>query len=162
MISSCFSALDALQHGAVGPTPDRIRGDQPGRPGLACDDLGARLLEPIDDQVGPGRHTAGIEPVEGCEIGVTQGVAFLAPPQKRRIPHDDIRRRPFWFRPIRIHDGIPLLDGIQRLEDRVLGQREAVREHPLDLADPDRDPRQFRRVGVELDPEHRFRTDQRE
>ena len=122
MISSCFSALDALQDGAVRPTPDRVRGDQPGRPGLAGDDLGARLLEPIDDQVGPGRHTAGIEPVERLEIGIAQGAAFLAATQKRRIPNDHIRRRPVGLGPVGVQNRVALLDGVQGLEDGLFRQ----------------------------------------
>ncbi len=127
MLGSGFSALDALQHGAVRPTPDRVRGDQAGRPRLTRDNLGARFLKPIGYQVGPGRHTPGIEPVERLETGVAKGVAFLAPTQKRRISHDDIRLRPFEFRPVRVHYDVSLLDGVQGLQDRILA---AVRRPP--------------------------------
>lgn len=107
MLGSGFSALDALQHGAVRPTPDRVRGDQAGRPRLTRDNLGARFLKPIGYQVGPGRHTPGIEPVERLEIGVAKGTALLAATQEGRIADDHIGRGPLRFRAIGIEDGIP-------------------------------------------------------
>lgn len=51
---------------------------------------------------------------------------------------------------------------VEDFEDGSLGQGEAVIQHPLDLADPDHDPGQFRREGVDLDAQHILGSDQGE
>jgi len=51
---------------------------------------------------------------------------------------------------------------VQRAQDRVAPVAQAVAEHPLDLADPDRDPRQLGGVGVDLDAQDRIGPDPRE
>lgn len=62
--------------------------------------------------------------------------------------------RPLGLAAVGIEHGVALLDVVQGLEDGVAGDIEAVAEHPLDLADPHRDPGQLRGIGVELDAEH--------
>lgn len=153
---------NALQHSAIRAAANRIGGDQPRRPRLSRDNLGACLLEPIGDQIGPARDAPGIEPLQRLKIGIAERAAFLAPAQKRRIAHDDIGLGPRRFAAVRVQDGVLLADGVERFEDGVFRQREAVVQHPLKLADPDRDAGEFGGVGVEFDPEHVLRADARE
>ena len=48
-------------------------------------------------------------------------------------------------------NGVAAFDGFQRFQDRIARLGESVAAHPLDVADPDGDARQFRCVGVDLD-----------
>src|SRR5680860_473476 len=61
-----------------------------------------------------------------------------------------------------IKHGIPALDVLQGAENRVADIGETVREHPLNLADPDDHPGELRRVGVQFEPEHDLGSDARE
>ncbi|MBK5962748.1 hypothetical protein CCR95_01180 [Thiocystis minor] len=166
----CFSVIpilngsrrNALQHPAIRAAANRIGGDQSRRPRSPHFNLGARLLEPIGDQIRPSGDAPGIEPLQRLKIGIAERAAFLAPAQKRRVAHDDIGLGPFRFGPVRVHDGILLADGVERFEDGVLRQREAVVQHPLNLADPDRDAGEFGGVGVEFESQHVLRADARE
>ena len=49
---------------------------------------------------------------------------------------------------------IPAFDLIQRRENRIAADVVAVLQHPLNLADPHRHPRQFGGVGIEFDAQH--------
>ena len=51
---------------------------------------------------------------------------------------------------------------MERSQDRVARRRKAVSAHPLDFADPHRHSRKLGRIGIELDPEHAFRSDAQE
>ena len=81
--------------------------------------------------------------------------------QKRRVAHDELRRRPLRFRRIvgvaQVQYRVGLADGVQRRQDGPLRVREPVGLVPLDVADPQRRPRQFRRVVVDLQPQHLVR-----
>ena len=54
---------------------------------------------------------------------------------------------------------VPAFNVLERFQDRPVAQAVAVAQHPLNLADPDREPRQFGGVGIELEAEHGFRPD---
>jgi hypothetical protein len=50
-------------------------------------------------------------------------------------------------------------DALERAQDRIAPVSEAVVEHPLDLADPDRHPGELGGIRVDLDPQDRLRAD---
>ena len=50
---------------------------------------------------------------------------------------------------------------LERFQDGPVVQAIAVAQHPLNLADPHRQPGQFGGVGIDFDAEHGFRPDRR-
>lgn len=78
------------------------------------------------------------------------------------VPDDDVRARPFDRRSIIGDDGVLAAYGIERLGDGLSPDVETRAPHPLDLPNPNRHAGQFGGVGVDLNPEQRFRPDRRE
>ncbi len=54
---------------------------------------------------------------------------------------------------------IPAFNRLQGPQNRLAAETVAMAQHPLNLADPHRHPRQFRRVGIEFDALHALRPD---
>jgi hypothetical protein len=69
--------------------------------------------------------------------------------------------RPLCFAAVPVQDRVAAFDRVERLQDRVAPDVEAVAAHPLDLAYPHRHPRQFGGVRVDLDPLDRLRANAR-
>ena len=84
------------------------------------------------------------------DIGTAQAAAQQLPAQKRRIADQDIGFGPVRFAALRRQDCVPALNGLQRLQDRVLPHGEPIAAHPLNFADPHRHAGQFGGVGIDL------------
>jgi hypothetical protein len=110
---------------------------------------------PVGHEVRFPRHSAVEDLEELVDVLVTEACAHDLAAEKRRIAHDHIRVRPLGLfrmgRVRQVQQGVLLTDVVERLEDRVARVAESMREHPLDLADPDRDSRQLGRERVDLD-----------
>jgi hypothetical protein len=129
---------------------------------LAPFDHPAGLLIPIADEVSPARDSPSIDAAQRLDILIAEPATHELVAQERRIPH---YHRGFWPgrfsripRVTQVEDGVTAVDVRERPQNRVSMIGKPVREHPLDLADPDDDPREFRGVRIQLDAQHSLRT----
>jgi hypothetical protein len=121
---------------------------------------------PVADEVGLARHASVVHAKQRLDVLIAQVRSQELAADERRVADDHCRARPRGLsgmvRVAAIQHRVPLLDRVERLEDRVAQIGEAVGEHPLNLADPDDDARELGGVGVQLDAEQRLGTDLRE
>ena len=121
---------------------------------------------PVADQIGTGWNGTPIGAAESIDIRVSKLTAHTAVAQERRVADDELglgpRRRDGGAFVVVGEDRVAQLDVVEGLQHRVARVAVAVVQHPLDVADPDRDARQLLRVRVDLDPQHVVRVHPRE
>ena len=99
---------------------------------------------------------------EPFDAVVAQYRAHELPTQKRRVADHHVGFGPLRLAAVFVQNRVAVLDHIQRLQDWVAPDVEAVAAHPLDLADPHRYARQFGGIRIDLNPLDGLWTDTRE
>src|SRR5437870_1946617 len=87
--------LDPFEHGCIRSSTDALSRQKPRAPRSLTLDLLPSLLEPIATQVGFRRNTLAPQFEQAFHVVVAEFGAHPFSAQKRRIPHDKLRLRPF-------------------------------------------------------------------
>ena len=143
---------NALQHHAVALLPNRIGGDQSGALASARVNLRPCFFKPVRHQIRAAGHAAFVALAQLVDGLVAEFAAHHLVAQKRRIAHNHIDVRPERFGAVRVEQRVAVLDGVQRLQNRVGGVGVAVAAAPLNIANPDGDAGQFGGKFVQLQP----------
>src|SRR5665811_2289704 len=150
--------LHTLQGLSASSAADPLSGKKAYPPYLPRLEHSPRLLVPVAYEIGHARNSTPIHSKQLIHVGAAQVRPQELGAKERRIPNDDRRFRPLRLARIlevaEIEHSVAAFDALQWAEDGVAQVGEAVREHPLDLSDPDHHPRQLGGVRVELDAQH--------